>query len=252
MGRPPRPSGSGQVVHVTARFFGFIMADELHHGGAPCFPPGDTREAFMSILRDVLERLDVSLYAFVLMGNHYHLVIGFPVDAPEHILSRFLHLLHNNFAHWYNRSTGHEGQVIRERVKTPIIEGPEQLGATLAYLHHNPVRAGLCATPGDWGHSSFEALSSGWTAGAHVSLLGRSPAALGIERFATVTESWLKDHLTPGVGHTDAPNGDALERYRKSRCRLVEGSPEFRAKMHDSMGLPRIRRGPWAVKPETP
>ena len=78
------------------------------------------------------------------MSNHVHLAM---VAGPEP-LATWLRQVHSTFADTGNRS--------RERIGALFVRGPEALlvpddrvGRVIAYLHNNPVRAGVCAQPHD-------------------------------------------------------------------------------------------------------
>jgi REP element-mobilizing transposase RayT len=65
MARPLRIEYPGAVYHVTAR----------GNGRAPTFEDDADRAAFLVLLEEVLERFKWLCHAYVLMGNHYHLLI---------------------------------------------------------------------------------------------------------------------------------------------------------------------------------
>jgi REP element-mobilizing transposase RayT len=92
---------------------------------------------FVELLGEVVERYGVKMHAYVLMGNHYHLL----VQTPHANLSRAMQWLNVSYGVWFNRRHGRVGPVFQGRFKAVPIDG-EGSWALLAseYLHLNPVR----------------------------------------------------------------------------------------------------------------
>ena len=83
MARPPRIEYENALYHVTSR----------GNGRTTIFYTDDDRQRFLEQLRDNLETYDVVLYAFVLMANHYHLLIR----TRRANLSRFMQRLNTGY-----------------------------------------------------------------------------------------------------------------------------------------------------------
>ena len=62
---------------------------------------GDERDYghFLELLEEMVERYGVKLHAYVLMGNHYHLLI----QTPHANLSRAMQWLNVSYGVWFNR-----------------------------------------------------------------------------------------------------------------------------------------------------
>ena len=58
--------------------------------------------------------------------------------------------LNGRHAQHFNGRHGFVGHLFQGRYKAYVIKDDEHLGNAIAYLIHNPVRAGLCGSPGDW------------------------------------------------------------------------------------------------------
>jgi REP element-mobilizing transposase RayT len=100
---------------------------------------GDEREHehFVDLLGEMVKRFGVKVHAFVLMGNHYHLL----VQTPHANLSRAMQWLNVSYGVWYNRRNEWVGPLFQGRFKAVPIDG-EGSWVLLAseYLHLNPVR----------------------------------------------------------------------------------------------------------------
>ncbi len=94
----------------------------------------------------------VGVLAYCVMGNHCHLIISAPsVEA----VSEYMHRVNTRFAQYYNFASARTGYVFRDRFKSQFISDIRYLGACFAYVHNNPVRAGLAPDAEDYAFSSL-------------------------------------------------------------------------------------------------
>ncbi|MCA9583282.1 MAG: hypothetical protein KC416_15890 [Myxococcales bacterium] len=119
--------------------------------------------------------------AYALMGTHTH----WAAQSTEDNVSGFLHPLHTGFARWWNRKHGGLGPVFADRPKQILVGDPEHLALLIAYIHNNPVRAGVVKGPSD----------SDWT--SHRAYLGESTAPPWLDVDWTLAE----------MGFSSAPSG---------------------------------------------
>lgn len=92
---------------------------------------------FLDLLGEMSGRFGVQVHAYVLMGNHYHLILR----TPNANASRAMQWLNVSFSAWSNAKRRRVGHVFQGRFRSALIDGE---GAWLlkasAYLHLNPVR----------------------------------------------------------------------------------------------------------------
>jgi REP element-mobilizing transposase RayT len=95
------------------------------------------REHFIELLEGMVERYRIIIHAYVLMGNHYHLLI----ESPEGNVSRALQWLNTSYSVWHNIKHDCAGALFQSRFKSVPIdnEGSWALECSL-YIHLNPVR----------------------------------------------------------------------------------------------------------------
>ena len=134
---------SGAIYHVTQR--------------------GNNREAVLSLdedktnLLDLLgrykNRLDFNIFGYVLMDNHYHLLIKVG-NTP---LNKIMHRINHQYSMNYNRKSNRTGHVFGGRYKAGLIQDEKYLFAVLRYVHWNPLRAGICSQVYDYRWSSDRA-----------------------------------------------------------------------------------------------
>ncbi|MFZ1416472.1 MAG: DUF1156 domain-containing protein [Defluviicoccus sp.] len=91
------------------------------------------------------------LHAWCVMPNHVH-VLATPRDGES--LSAIVHSWKSFTAKEANRRLGREGTFWQEEYFDRSIRNAEHFAATVAYIENNPVKAGLCDSPGAWSASS--------------------------------------------------------------------------------------------------
>lgn len=97
------------------------------------------REQFLATLGEACERTGWRVHAFVLMTNHYHLL----VETPEPNLVAGMRWFQTTYTIRFNRRHRVRGHLFQGRYKSVVVD-PEERGyfATLSdYIHLNPVRA---------------------------------------------------------------------------------------------------------------
>ncbi len=96
---------------------------------------GDRRH-FLELLEEMRKRYRVKVLAYVLMENHYHLMVA----TPEANLSRAIQWLNVSYSVWFNRRRQEVGHVFQGRFKAIVVDG-ESWGLLLSeYIHLNPIR----------------------------------------------------------------------------------------------------------------
>ena len=133
MPRRPRVFVDGAMYHVYCRF--------AH--GARVFAAPEEAERFLAIVREVKRSDGLSVLAWCLMPTHYHLA----VRTGRVPLWRSLRVIQGRFALVHNRRHRTLGPLWQGRYKARVVERQEGLDRLLAYIHLNPVKAGLAASP---------------------------------------------------------------------------------------------------------
>ena len=108
------------------------------------------RRRFLVELARILERFEIALVAYTLMGTHYHLV----VDSPEGGVAGALQRLHTWYARLANCARERAAHLFRAHYFAREITSDEDLLTVCHYLAHNPVEAGLVREPFAWPWSS--------------------------------------------------------------------------------------------------
>ena len=139
MARPLRIDIPGGWYHVMSRGTDRREIFEGDDRRSPKGAGGASRdcEHFLELLEEMTERYAVRLHAYVLMGNHCHLLM----ETPHANLSRAMQWLNVSYGVWFNRRHRRVGPLLQGRFKAVPIdaEGSWALQASV-YLHLNPVR----------------------------------------------------------------------------------------------------------------
>jgi putative transposase len=91
MGRPLRIEYSGALYHITSR----------GNERKAIFRDVEDRERFLEILLDFHTRYGILLHSYVLMDNHYHLIL----ETPQGNLLKVMHGINRRYTGFFNRYT---------------------------------------------------------------------------------------------------------------------------------------------------
>jgi REP element-mobilizing transposase RayT len=136
MPRKPRIFVAGGTYHVYCR---------VARGERP-FVDETVAAAFVSMVAAVTREHGLTVLAWCLMPNHYHLVLR----AGELPLWRSMRLVQGRFAKAFNRTRRVQGPVWQGRYKARLVDDPTYLMQAIAYVHLNPVAGGLVKDPGSY------------------------------------------------------------------------------------------------------
>lgn len=104
------------------------------------FLDDDDRRFFLKTLAEACGMTGWRIHAWVLMGNHYHVLI----ETPEANLVTGMQWLQNTYTRRFNTRHGLWGRLFGDRYKAVLVEGEGYYYETLLdYIHLNPVRAVL-------------------------------------------------------------------------------------------------------------
>jgi len=130
MPRALRIEFEGAVYHVMAR-------GNRHED---IFVDDEDRETFLRTLATMCEKCGFRIYAFVLMGNHYHLAL----QTPRGNLVEGMRWLQNTYTRRFNTRHKNWGRLFGDRYKSVLVDRDETGGylpSLIDYIHLNPVRA---------------------------------------------------------------------------------------------------------------
>ena len=141
MPRLPRLELPGMPLHVTQRGINkgaiFLDAEDRYH--------------FRRLLRRALRDHGIALHAFVLMDNHFHLLL-----TPDAVgtLSRAMGWVGQSYVQAFNLRHKRCGALWQGRFKSCLVQSERYLLTVMRYIELNPVRAAMVNTPEDYRWSS--------------------------------------------------------------------------------------------------
>jgi putative transposase len=109
--------------------------------------------AFLTLMHEATARIPISLYAYCLMPNHFHMVVAPQVAQHLSIWMQWLMTSHVRRYHGYHGTSGH---IWQGRFKSFIVKQDNHLLNVLRYVEANPVRAGMVNSAKDWPWSSHQ------------------------------------------------------------------------------------------------
>jgi len=170
------------------------------------------RTKFLEDMELISAQSSAEIIAWCLMNNHFHLAIK--IDQIP--LSSIMHRMMGGHAGRFNGRHDRKGHLFQGRHKANLCTDDLYLRRLIRYIHMNPVRAGLVATPEDWPWSSARKIGTPTDDGVDFDPWAKGPILLRtIERvrvdLAEIAESVAKK---TGIG------ADYL-RSRSREARLV-------------------------------
>jgi REP element-mobilizing transposase RayT len=131
---------------------GFYHVGTRGNNKQPIFLTDDDRASFLRLLARTSRRHGWSIHAYVLMTNHYHLVLQL-----REALSRGMCELNGGYALMFNSRHGRSNHLFGKRFWDAPIETDAHHAEACRYVVLNPLRAGLEQEVGTWPWSSYRA-----------------------------------------------------------------------------------------------
>ncbi|MDI6802057.1 MAG: transposase [Thermodesulfovibrionales bacterium] len=111
------------------------------------------RLRFLEILKDYHDRYSILIHSFVLMDNHYHLIL----ETPKGNLLKVMHGINGRYTGYFNRKYERSGHLFQGRYKGILVEKDTYLLQLSRYVHMNPARAKIVKKPEQYRWSSYPA-----------------------------------------------------------------------------------------------
>jgi len=129
MARPWRIQYEGALYHVFSR--GNHQQD--------IFVTDDDRNLFLDTVGQMSARFDIDIFAYVLMSNHYHLLLR----TAQANLSKAMQWLGTTYTRRFNIEHFQSGHLFQGRYKSMLVENDAYLMQLSYYIHNNPLNAGI-------------------------------------------------------------------------------------------------------------
>lgn len=100
----------------------------------------EEKDRFLQTLERYQNRMKFEIFAYVLMGNHFHLLL----EVQERVgIARVMQGVLLSYSMWYRRQEDYVGHVWQGRYSSRLVETERQFLENIKYIHQNPVRAGI-------------------------------------------------------------------------------------------------------------
>ncbi len=142
MARLPRLTVPGYPHHVIQR----------GNNRQAIFTSDDDRAFLLSLFGENAQKFGVAVHAYVLMGNHFHLLA-----TPQTVdgLPQMMQAVGRRYVRYFNDVQGRTGTLWEGRYRSTLVQTDRYLLACMAYMDLNPVRAGLVSDPQNYPWSSY-------------------------------------------------------------------------------------------------
>jgi len=102
-------------------------------------PLTDVWSVFCFEIKEIIEKYECKIHAFVLMPNHFHLLISTPKDDLGVIMQTFMVAITKKL----NSISGRSGRIFGARYHWSLIDNDQYYDSALKYVYRNPVKARL-------------------------------------------------------------------------------------------------------------
>ncbi|OGB29761.1 MAG: transposase [Burkholderiales bacterium RIFCSPLOWO2_12_FULL_61_40] len=141
MARLPRLTLPGYPHHIIQR----------GNNRQAIFASSADYQTLLDLLTENAKKFDVAIHAYVLMGNHFHLLA---TPHTQDGLPQMMQAVGRRYVRYFNDTQKRSGTLWEGRYKSTLIQTERYLLTCMAYIDLNPVRAGLVTQARDYPWSS--------------------------------------------------------------------------------------------------
>lgn len=227
MPRKPRIEYPGAIYHVMSR----------GNRQEPIYLDDRDCGTFIDTLGEACTKTGWQVHAFVLMGNHYHLLL----ETPEANLVAGMKWLQGTYTQRFNARHKLWGHLLQGRYKAMLVD-PADSGyfpAVASYIHLNPARAKLID------RDSGKLSGYRWSSYPPYLRPSKRPDWLAVDRVLGSLGvqddrkglSWYRRHMEARAAEVNSASNpkDADDAWQKIRRGWYLGSNEFRDELMDRL-----------------
>ena len=225
MARQLRLEYPGSLWHLTVR------GNERHD----IVRDDQDRHLFVELLAEAVQRFGWILTSWVLMTNHFHLV----VEVTRPTLSRGMHWLNGVYAQAFNRRHHRVGHLLQGRFHGVLIDKDSYFMTVLRYVVLNPVRANMVTRPEDYAWSSYRG-TAGLAETPEWLAADEALSVFGEER--AVAQARYRAFVDDAIGSGESPWKDLVGQIFLGSEQWAEGVQEKIKERPRDSGHPRAQR----------
>ena len=140
--RLPRLSVANIPQHVIVR----------GHNGEPIFKSAHDCKSYLYFLKEVADKNNADVHAYILMPNHVHFLMSSDNDNG---VGRTVQALARHYVPYFNQRYERRGALFNARYRSALVERGDPVLQVYRYIEENAVRCRLCEHPADYQWSSY-------------------------------------------------------------------------------------------------
>jgi len=141
MPRAARIKSSTGIYHLMAR--------GIHR--QTIFSSEEDNTRFLNTLGKYCKKSFCEIYAYCLMGNHFHLLL----KEGQEPLATTIKRIGTSYVFYYNWKYNRKGHLFQDRYKSEPVEDNDYFLTVLRYIHLNPLKSGLTNDLASYPYSSY-------------------------------------------------------------------------------------------------
>jgi len=139
------------------RMMSFVEGQFYHiynrgSGRQPIFFVEENYHYLLRLFKKYTQTTGITIIAYCLMPNHYHFLVRQDGETPAGLLFQ---RVFNAYTKAINKKYDRIGTLFQGRYRCILLDKTSYLFHLCRYIHANPVKAGLVASPEQWPFSNF-------------------------------------------------------------------------------------------------
>ncbi len=142
---------------MPRRDIDFVQGSHYHifnrgAGKSSIFHSDEDYVRVLHLMKKVSKLCQFAIIAYCLLPNHYHWLVRQDGPAPANLLPK---RVFGSYVRTFNTRSGRGGTLFEGRFDCRLVDTDEYLRNLCLYIHANPVRHGIAATPDLWPYSNY-------------------------------------------------------------------------------------------------
>jgi putative transposase len=109
-------------------------------------------QRYFELIKRYLDNKNFDISSFCLMPNHFHFLLKQNIAIP--VYEPFIQICYQ-YSRYYNNKYDHKGTIFASKLQHIHVDKDNYILWLCAYIHLNPIKAGLCKSIEDWNWSNF-------------------------------------------------------------------------------------------------
>lgn len=130
----------------------FYFITTVTHNRKEIFSSKIACELFIVVVTYLKHIYDFSVYGFVIMPDHVHIIIH---PCGDKNISEIMKKIKGNFSRMYNKIYNSNGQIWQRSFFESVIRNPNEIIEIIKYIHNNPIRKNLVNRVDEYVYSSY-------------------------------------------------------------------------------------------------